>query len=85
MDLLELDSRVIGDGAEKFRIEDTGRPMPGGETPLGQAANLDVDLEDLPEGGFGWFLIRDLAKDVNYSRADGTNVLDLRLAITNFA
>ena len=24
MDLLELDSRVIGDGAEKFRLEDTG-------------------------------------------------------------
>ena len=62
-------------------VLDDGVPMPGGVTPLGMAQDLNVDLDDLPEGGFGWFLIRDLAKDVHYQRAGGCNQLDLRLAV----
>lgn len=64
-----------------FRIEDEGRPMPDGRLPLGEAANVDVAFEDMPEGGFGWFLIRDLAKDVGYAREGACNVLTLRLAM----
>lgn len=64
-----------------FRIEDTGLPMPGGQAPIGQPQNLDVEIEDLPEGGFGWFIVRDLAKDVVYARQDNKNVLTLRLAL----
>jgi serine/threonine-protein kinase RsbW len=40
-----------------------------------------VDLMDLPEGGFGWFLIKDLAKDVVYARVEGENRLQLRVAV----
>ncbi|MEL7081583.1 MAG: ATP-binding protein, partial [Pseudomonadota bacterium] len=59
--------------------------MPDGETPLGRPANLNVDKMDLPEGGFGWFLIKDLAKDVDYKRVGWENRLSLRLAVATKA
>jgi len=37
--------------------------------------------DDLPEGGFGWFLIRDLAEDLGYHRVDGRNLLAFRMAL----
>lgn len=64
-----------------LRIRDTGLPMPDGELPLGGSQSLDVNLADLPEGGFGWFLIRDLARDLAYSRIGDENHLTLRIAI----
>jgi serine/threonine-protein kinase RsbW len=36
---------------------------------------------DLPEGGFGWFLIRDLAEDLGYRREGEQNLLAFRLPI----
>lgn len=65
----------------RFRINDTGRPMPDGVTPIGLPVDLDVDFVDLPEGGFGWFLIKDLAKDVTYCRVGDANQLTFRLAL----
>ena len=65
----------------QIEIEDEGLPMPGGQTPLEMQADVDVDTEDLPEDGFGWFLIKDLAKDVEYSRNGPRNQLSLRVAV----
>lgn len=62
-------------------IRDEGKAMPDGQAPLGTVPNLQVDLMDMPEGGFGWFLIRDLAKEVSYRRSGNENQLDFRLAI----
>lgn len=59
-------------------LSDTGKPMPDGNLPQGHAQNLNVDISDLPEGGFGWFLIRDLAEDVSYSREGEENHVLLR-------
>jgi serine/threonine-protein kinase RsbW len=64
-----------------IHIVDEGMAMPDGQTPLGCAPSVDVDLMDLPEGGFGWFLIKDLAKDVVYARVEGENRLQLRVAV----
>lgn len=64
-----------------FRITDQGRAMPDGQTPLGMPQSVDVDLMDLPEGGFGWFLIHSLAKDVVYERVGQSNQLCLRIAV----
>jgi serine/threonine-protein kinase RsbW len=64
-----------------FQIRDEGKAMPGGKMPIGQRSCLEVDLKDLPEGGFGWFLIKDLAKDVDYRRVGCENHLRLRLAV----
>ena len=62
-------------------IRDHGEEMPERKLPLGRLKSLDVDVSDLPEGGFGWFLIRHLAKDVTYGRDGAENLLSLRLAI----
>ncbi|MEP4248193.1 ATP-binding protein [Tateyamaria sp.] len=62
-------------------VVDHGRCMPDGRMPLGTAANVGVALNDMPEGGFGWFLIKDLAKDVSYQRIGSENWLTLRLAV----
>ena len=62
-------------------VSDKGTAMPDGQTPVGMAQDVDVDLMDMPEGGFGWFLIKDLAKDVRYRRECDENKLDLRLAV----
>lgn len=65
-----------------IKLVDTGLPMPDSKAPAGLAPKTDVALTDLPEGGFGWFIIKDLAKDVVYTRTDDANRLDLRIAIT---
>ncbi|MEO9576599.1 MAG: ATP-binding protein [Tateyamaria sp.] len=62
-------------------VTDSGRAMPDGRTPLGAAVDTDVPFDDMPEGGFGWFLIKDLAKDVSYVRVACQNQLSLRLAV----
>jgi serine/threonine-protein kinase RsbW len=38
-----------------------------------------ADVSNLPEGGFGWFLIRALSRDLDYRRVGGRNLLSFRL------
>ena len=64
-----------------FNIYDRGVAMPDGQLPVGNLSQHNVDLEDLPEGGFGWFLIQHLAKDLDYQRTAGQNRLSLRIAV----
>ncbi len=56
-------------------VLDNGGPMPDGDLPSGQLAEYAIDQDPLPEGGFGWFLIRDLANELEYSRREGKNHL----------
>lgn len=56
---------------------DHGNAMPGGFAPYGDLP--DSLGEDLPEGGFGWHLIRSLARDICYRRDMGVNRLSFRL------
>lgn len=58
-------------GLLRCRICDQGRPMPGLELPSGALC----DASALPEGGFGWHLIRTLAGEMHYQRIDRQNVL----------
>lgn len=58
-----------------FQIHDTGLPMPGGHLPGGQLKTA-TELEDLPEGGFGWYLIRTLTKGLTYRRQGERNTLN---------
>ena len=64
-----------------FQITDSGAPMPDGEVPLGRLADYSSETSELPEGGFGWFLIRDLTHELSYVRDDDRNVLSFRLAL----
>lgn len=62
-------------------IKDRGSAMPDGKLPLGEMAPVNVDLDDMPEGGFGWFLIQHLARDVSYTRVNNETHLNMRLAV----
>jgi len=62
-------------------VIDTGAMMPNGEPPLGMQCDLNCDVADLPEGGFGWFLIRELAHDLEYTHEEGQNRLSFRMSI----
>jgi serine/threonine-protein kinase RsbW len=68
---------AINDGSLNIEISDTGRPLPELRLPAGSKADLSGPLEDLPEGGFGWFLIRQIAAHVHYERVNGRNRLIL--------
>lgn len=62
-----------------FQITDQGLGMPDGKAPDGTAQSVNVDLMDMPEGGFGWFLIRSQASDVVYQRAAWENHLSFNI------
>lgn len=62
------------------QIWDAGLPMPGLTLPRGAAAVVDGPLADLPEGGFGWNLIRRLTERIEYRRIDGVNQLEFTVA-----
>lgn len=71
---IELTISVNRQGLE-CRIVDHGAPMPDDALPRGTLAAP----EDLPEGGFGWYLIRALSEDLRYARVAGRNQLTFRL------
>ena len=66
----------------RFGISDTGLPMPGSEPPKGDLREPS-GFDDLPEGGFGWFLIRTLSHDLSYRREGGRNCLDFCISVDN--
>ncbi|MFN3575833.1 MAG: ATP-binding protein [Tabrizicola sp.] len=57
------------------QIVDSGRSMPNGRLPEGKLPTGSAHLQDLPEGGFGWHLIRSLCADLTYVRSEGRNLL----------
>lgn len=65
-------------GALICTVIDQGRPMPGETLPEGRLPEV-CGVEDLPEGGFGWHLIRTLSSDLAYRRLNGRNELRFRL------
>lgn len=58
----------------QFAVEvvDHGAPMPGLRLPEGLLARIDTH-DSLPEGGFGWSLIRSLTSALAYDRIDAAN------------
>jgi len=60
-----------------LRVCDRGAAFPNNRLPAGKLPDIDVARTDLPEGGFGWNLIRRLTSDLSYARHKGCNQLDL--------
>lgn len=57
-------------------VVDSGAPMPEGRPPAARrSVPPSTPPADLPDGGFGWALIRTLTVDLRYSREDGRNRL----------
>lgn len=73
-----------GDGYLFFRMVDDGLPMPGGVAPGGKLAGAR-NFQDLPEGGFGWHLIRTLSQDLTYVRDGNQNVLTFCVCVDYLA
>lgn len=69
--LITLDDRRL-----KARITDSGREFDG-PPPLKEMNVEDCEFEELPEGGFGWNLIRTLTDDVEFEHQDHKNRLTL--------
>ena len=53
---------------------DAGQAMQGLRLPVGNPPDLGCERDDLPEGGFGWFLVRSLATGLQYRRRGDCNV-----------
>jgi serine/threonine-protein kinase RsbW len=60
-------------------ICDQGKPMPGHALPNGSPQNLSGPICELPEGGFGWHLIRQLTSRASYAHRDRRNILALEI------
>jgi serine/threonine-protein kinase RsbW len=73
---------TVRHGAEGLvcTVIDRGVRMPGAKLPAGDLHALPPALADMPEGGFGWHLIRMLARDLTYRRMPDHNELRFRLS-----
>lgn len=60
------------------QVSDQGQPLPVDAVP-DPALPLIAPPDHLPEGGFGWHIIRCLALDLDYARDGGWNRLSMRL------
>ena len=67
-----------------FTIRDEGQPMPDLRLPDNQLPDANGPLADLPEGGFGWFLIHHLTHQLSYERQDDQNLLCFTFTTNNF-
>lgn len=65
-----------------IEITDKGRPMPKGRAPIGNHPMSEFNKDDaMPEGGYGWYLIREIARDLVYDRRDDENILLFRIRL----
>lgn len=62
-------------------LSDQGAALPDLKPPGGALPDPSVGRDDLPEGGFGWFLIRDLTDRLAYRRRAGWNHLTLEFTV----
>lgn len=60
-------------------ILDQGVPVPLHVFAKRDTPNINVAIDNLPEGGFGWMLIQEMTENLSYQRVDGTNCL--RMAV----
>lgn len=73
----------LGQAGLVCTLSDRGSALPALHLPEGRPPDIGTQRDALPEGGFGWFLIQSLARNVHYMREDGGNRLTLRFALPN--
>lgn len=66
------------------QIRDWGREMPGGALPAARLPEIGNRIEDLPEGGFGWYIVHSLTRDLSYQRLDGCNMLSFSVKLGEY-
>lgn len=63
----------------RFHLRDTGQPLPGLALPTARLPRQNVSVQDLPEGGFGWYLIHSLTAALDYARVGPENHLSFEI------
>lgn len=61
--------------------KDFGLPIADLRIPEPVEPDLNVQISNLPEGSFGWFMIRKLTCDSSYRRVGNTNCFSLSVAL----
>ena len=76
LDAAEIELDVTRSGT-RLHVEttDRGRPLPPSLLSSAELPAMTGDLDTMPEGGFGWFIIHSLAQDMVYERDAGLNRL----------
>jgi len=64
-----------------FQISDNGVALPGHKLPAARRFDLSCAVEDLPEGGFGWAMIRDMTSNLRYRRVGNRNELQFDIVL----
>lgn len=62
-----------------FKITDKGVPLPDHAVRPNNYDLINTPVQDLPEGGFGWGLIRQIATNLDYHREEGKNILTFEI------
>lgn len=72
---------VLRDGGERLEVEvaDDGRALPPALLSGGSLPEMGEAVDDLPESGFGWFIIHSLVDDMTYAREGGVNHLSFSI------
>lgn len=70
----------LADASLRCQIADRGQPMPTGEAPDPPLPPIEPPAP-LPEGGFGWHIIRCLSRDLTYRRSGDWNTLSLSVPL----
>lgn len=65
------------------RIVDRGWPMPDLSLPAGHLPDPNVGLQDLPEGGWGWALVRGTVSGLRYRQSRGRNIVVFRVPLAS--
>ena len=60
-----------------INVIDAGQCIPMGTITNAQMPDLDAEIDDLPEGGFGWALVDILCSKVRSKRRESFNTLRL--------
>ncbi|MFY0595368.1 MAG: ATP-binding protein [Cognatishimia sp.] len=62
--------------------KDNGCAMPGNTPPAGIMPPVGPRVSDLPEGGWGWSLVRSLTQNLRYLRVEETNMVSFKIPYT---
>lgn len=74
-------SVLCNDDMISVETRDYGVPMPGLTPPDPAQEDMPMAVEDLPEGGFGWFFIRSLSSHMEYRRSGQQNIFCVQIPV----
>ncbi|WP_289043077.1 ATP-binding protein [uncultured Aliiroseovarius sp.] len=80
--IIELQIKRAGDQLH-FTVLDDGVPLSDGNIPQTPRQSLSGPVSHLPEGGFGWSLIKELTRDLRYMHRSNRNKLVFTISLAD--